>query len=41
VSQFVLLMGDKAAQWEDVRQSQNAARKHIARMLETYDDQKR
>ena len=37
VSQFVLLMGDKAAGWEDVQRSQNAARKHIRQMLESYE----
>jgi len=36
VSQFVLLMGDRAAQWQDVQQSQRAAKRHIERMLESY-----
>ena len=36
VSQFVLLMGDKAAQWQDIQRSQNAAKKHIERMLDSY-----
>ena len=36
VSQFVLLMGDQAAKWEDVQQSGRAARKHIERMLKQY-----
>lgn len=38
VSQFVLLMGDEAARWEDVQRSQSAAKKHIARMLEQYEE---
>ena len=36
VSQFVLLMGDKAAQWQDIQRSRNAAKKHIERMLDSY-----
>lgn len=40
VSQFVLLMGDKAAQWQEVQRSGSAARRHIERMLEAYDKQK-
>ena len=36
VSQFVLLMGDRAPAFADVQRAQSAARQHIARMLEEY-----
>jgi len=37
VSQFVLLMGDRATDWQDVQRSQNAAKRHIERMLQSYE----
>ena len=36
VSQFVGLMGDKPSEWQDVQRAQEAAKKHIERMLERY-----
>ena len=37
VSQFVQLMGDKAPDMEHVQRAQNAAKKHIERMIQQYN----